>query len=87
MRLSKKTIDEINKYTSPNNMLVVNVAGIRRLDTPIRVMCIVSDGPLRKGMVLSVTAVKVTMMNKLLYLIHGTYYHYNGFVILATMNG
>ncbi len=83
MRLSQKTIDEINRHVSPRNMLVVNVAGIRRLDTPIRVECIQSVRPIRKGMILKVTAVKVTTSNKLLYLIHGAYFPYNCFVILT----
>ena len=83
MRLSKKTIDEINKYTNPKNLLVVNVAGIRRLDTPIKVKCIASIGPIRKDMELEVMAVKVTMTNKLLYLINSRYYLYNCFVILT----
>ncbi len=83
MKLSKKTINEINKYNSPNNMLVVNVAGIRRLDTPIKVKCITSVGPVKRGMVLNVTAVKVTTTNKLLYLIRGQYFLYHCFVILT----
>ena len=82
MKLSQKTIDEINRHTNPRNMLVVNVAGIRRLDTPIRVECIESAGPISKGMVMKVTAVKVTTTNKLLYFIHQSYYPYNCFEIV-----
>lgn len=82
MKLSQKTIDEINRHTNPKNMLVVNVAGIRRLDTPIKVMCKTSVGTIEKDMVVEVMAVKVTTSNKLLYLIHGKYFPYNCFAIL-----
>jgi len=83
MELSQKTIDEINKYTSPKNMLVVNVAGIKRLDVPIKVQCVRDIGLFKAGMRLNVTAVKLTVHNELLYEINGRFQLYNCFMILG----
>ena len=82
MKLSKKTIDEINRYTSPDNLLVAKKAGLYRLRVPIKVKCIIPVATLKEGMLLEVTAVRVTVSNGLVYLIHGKYYPYNCFVII-----
>jgi len=64
-------------------MLVINVAGLRRLNTPITVKCLKPIGPIKRGMTLNVYAVNVTTSNMLRYLIHGTYYPYRHFEILT----
>ena len=83
MKLSKKTISEINRYTSPNNLLVANKAGLYRLRVPIQVKCIHSVGSLRNEMLLEVMAVRLTVNNGLVYLIKGKYYPYKCFVIVS----
>ena len=82
MRLSKKTIDEINRYTSPDNLLVANKAGLYRLRVPIKVKCIAPTDSLKKDKLLEVTAVRLTVSNGLVYLIHGKYCPYNCFEII-----
>lgn len=65
MKLSKETIKEINRHTSPNNMLVANKAGLYRLDVPIKVQCAIPVNSLEKGQVVEVGAVRLTMYNQI----------------------
>jgi len=81
MRLSKKTIDEINKYTSPENILVAKKTGLYRLRVPIKVKCVIPLANMKAGVLLEVMAVRLTVNNRLVYLINGKYYPYNYFMI------
>ena len=76
--MGKKLIDDINKFTSSDSLLVhTKSKGLIRLYCPFTVKVIQSVDSYMVGKQLEVVRVKVSPDLKLVYVINGTgYYHY-----------
>ncbi len=77
-------IDEINRYCSPDSLLVINRNGeLIRIHCPFRVRVIHSVGDFRQEQVVMVSAVKMSPDLKLVYVIDGKAYYHHYFRILG----
>jgi len=80
---NKTILEEINKYCSPNSLLIIDRNGVlRRLVCPFRVIVIVETQVQRKGQEVYVQAVKISDDLILLYLIGKTLFPYYLFAII-----
>lgn len=85
--MSKKEIDEINKYCSPESMLVVTFKGeLIRLYCPFDVVVINSVDIYSVGDKAKVTEVKMDNDLILVYIIKGKGFYYYNFMILQFSN-
>ncbi|SHG46054.1 hypothetical protein SAMN05443144_1296 [Fodinibius roseus] len=77
--MGSKLIDDINKYTSSDSLLVhTQSRGLIRLHCPFKVHVIQSVDSYMVGEELEVVKVKVSPELKLVYIINGKgYYHYH----------
>ncbi len=80
----KKTLLEgINRYCSPNSILIIDKHGVlRRLVCPFKVVVIIENQVEKKGNIVFVEAVKISDDLFLLYLIGKTLYPYYLFAIV-----
>jgi len=70
MDANRKTIDEINKCCSPNNILIIGKDGIlRRLYCPFKVRIIIVTQVYQKNQVVFVEAVRISDDLLMLYVI------------------
>ena len=80
---NKKILEEINKYCSPNSLLILDKHGVlRRLVCPFKVRVIIENPIQRKGLEVYVLAVKISDELLLLYLIDKTLFPYYLFAII-----
>ncbi len=82
--MTKKELAELLKYSSPKEIYVItwnNV--IKRIFSPFRVKVLKDIGVLKRGQVVLVSEVKVTLELKTVFMINGQAYYYNYFDIIV----
>lgn len=80
---NEKYIRQLFKYVESNSILVIDKAGnLRRIYCPFRVEVLQDMPPLKKGDIVYVEAVKMTIEIKEVYLIHGRAYYSVAFKVL-----
>lgn len=80
---NKTVLEEINKYCSPNSLLIIDKNGVlRRLVCPFKVRVIIDTKEKNKGQEVYVLAVKISDELILLYLVDKTLYPYYFFIII-----
>ena len=81
--MSKAEIDAINKYCSPESLLIINFKGeLIRLNCPFDVIVIAKIDIYAPGDKLKVQQVKMDINFILVYIIRGKCYYYFNFLIL-----
>ncbi|HNS18807.1 MAG TPA: hypothetical protein PKI34_13435 [Bacteroidales bacterium] len=81
-------IEEINRYCSPDSLLIVYRLGeLVRIHCPFRVRVIHSVGVCRQGQVMIVDSAKISPDLKLVYVIGGKVYYHHYFRILGKEEG
>ena len=82
--MNEKQLVDLLRYSSPNELYIVAWNNLLKLlITPFKVMVIDDVGRLKKGTVVLVQEVKVTMELKTVYIIKGRAYYYNHFEIIT----
>jgi hypothetical protein len=82
--MTDKQLAEILKYSSPYELYIVTWNNLLKLlFTPFKVLVINDVGGFKKGTVVWVQQVKVTMELKTVYIINGRAYYYYYFEILT----
>ena len=83
MEDNKRLLEEINKFCSPNSLLIIDKQGVlRRLICPFKVRVIIDTQVEKKGQEVYVLAVKISDELILLYLVDRTLYPYYFFIII-----
>jgi len=78
-----RLIDEINRYCPTDSLLVIDRHGVLiRIHCPIRVQVTHSMGDFLEGQVVLVSAVKMSLDLKLVYVIDGKAFYHHYFRIL-----
>jgi hypothetical protein len=81
--MNKKEIAEINKYCTPDSILIVTKSRkLIRLFCPFQVKTIRDIGKIKKSDIATVTKIKITQTLQLVYVIEGDNYLYSNFIIL-----
>lgn len=80
--MNQKEIAEINKYCTPNSILIVTKnKKLVRLFCPFYVKAITDIGNIKTNEILKVEKVKITERLELVYVIGGSNYLYKHFII------
>ncbi len=81
--MTRSQLSEILKYSSPNELYVITHYGVlKRLFCPIKVQVLRDIGILKRGQIVFVDEIKVTLELKTVYIIDNEAYHYYHFNIL-----
>jgi hypothetical protein len=81
--MDKNELQEINKYCSPESLLVILPNGkLVRINCPFQVVCLYDIDKYNVGQKLTVLQVKMDNNFILVYIIESTAYHYFNFYIL-----
>lgn len=81
--MNTQEIAEINKYCTPNSILIVTKnKKLVRLFCPFYVIAITDIGNIKVNEIVKVEKVKITERLVLVYVIGGSNYLYNQFIIL-----
>ncbi|WP_242157339.1 hypothetical protein [Aestuariivivens sediminis] len=81
--MNKRELRELLKYCNPRELYIIAWNNLlKRLFCPFRVAVIDDIGQLKKGEIVMIDEIKVTMDLKTVYLIKGSYYYYHHFDIL-----
>ena len=82
--MNEKQLAEILRYSSPNELYIVTWNNLlKQLITPFKVFVIDDVGGLKKGQLVLVSEVKITMDLKTVYIIQGRAYYYFHFDIIT----
>ena len=82
--MNEKQLAEILRYSSPNELYIVTWNNLLKLlITPFMVFVINDVGTLKKGELVLVSEVRITMDLKTVYIIKGRAYYYYHFEILT----
>lgn len=82
--MTKKELAELLKYSSPKELWVITWNNIlKRLFCPFRVKVLQDIGALKRGQIVLVREVKVTLELKTVYVIDKEAYYYYHFEILV----
>jgi hypothetical protein len=82
--MTKKEMAELLKYSSPREIYVITYNNIlKRLFCPFRVKVLQDIGALKRGQIVLVNEVKVTLELKTVFMINGQAYYYYHFDILV----
>lgn len=82
--MNKKNLNEILQYSSPNSILIVSKKNrLTRLLTPFEVEVLINIGDLKKGEIVWVNSVGVTMKLKIVFKIKNQFYYYHYFNFLV----
>ena len=82
--MNEKQLAEILRYSSPNELYIVTWNNLLKLlITPFKVFVIDDVGALKKGQLVQVIEVKITMELKTVYIIQGRAYYYFHFDIIT----
>jgi hypothetical protein len=74
---------DVLQYSSPKELYVITYYNVLKLlFCPFRVKALADVGMLRKGQLVWVSEVKVTIELKTIFIIAGSAYHYHSFEIL-----
>ena len=80
--MNSKEIAEINKYCTPNSILIVTKnKKLVRLFCPFYVKALQDIGFIKKDEIVKVEKVKITQSMELVYIIYGYNYLYKYFII------
>ena len=83
--MNEKQLGYLLKYSSPNELYIVTWNNLLKLlITPFKVFVINDVGALKKGELVLVSEVKITMELKTVYIINGRAYYYHHFEIITT---
>ena len=81
--MTKKQLSEILKYSSPNELYIITHYNVLiRLFCPIKVQVLRDIGILKRGQIVLVQEIKVTLQLKTVYIIDNDAYYYHHFNIL-----
>jgi len=81
--MNEKELAEILKYSNPKELYIVTWNNlIKKLFCPFKVLVLERIGGLRKGQVVWVDGIKVTIELKTVYIIKGQFYYHYHFDIL-----
>jgi hypothetical protein len=82
--MTKKEMAELLKYSSPREIYVITYNNIlKRLFCPFRVKVLQDIGALKRGQIVLVNEVKVTLEIKTVFMINGQAYYYYHFDIIV----
>jgi hypothetical protein len=82
--MTKKEMAELLKYSSPREIYVITYNNIlKRLFCPFRVKVLQDIGALKRGHIVLVNEVKVTLELKTVFMINGQAYYYYHFDIIV----
>ena len=82
--MTKKEMAELLKYSSPREIYVITYNNIlKRLFCPFRVKVLQDIGALKRGQIVLVNEVKVTLELKTVFVINGQAYYYYHFDIIV----
>lgn len=82
--MTKKELAELLKYSSPREIYVITYNNIlKRLFCPFRVKVLQDIGALKRGHIVLVNEVKVTLELKTVFMINGQAYYYYHFDIIV----
>ena len=82
--MTKKELAELLKYSSPKELWVITWNNIlKRLFCPFRVKVLQDIGALKRGQIVLVNEVKVTLELKTVFMINGQAYYYYHFDIIV----
>ncbi|WP_310595483.1 hypothetical protein [Flavobacterium sp.] len=82
--MTKKEMAELLKYSSPREIYVITYNNIlKRLFCPFRVKVLQDIGALKRGQIVLVNEVKVTLELKTVFMINGQAYYYYHFDIIV----
>ncbi len=82
--MTKKEMAELLKYSSPREIYVITYNNLlKRLFCPFRVKVLQDIGALKRGQIVLVNEVKVTLELKTVFMINGQAYYYYHFDILV----
>ncbi len=82
--MTKKEMAELLKYSSPREIYVITYNNLlKRLFCPFRVKVLQDIGALKRGHIVLVNEVKVTLELKTVFMINGQAYYYYHFDILV----
>lgn len=82
--MTKKEMAELLKYSSPREIYVITYNNIlKRLFCPFRVKVLQDIGTLKRGHIVLVNEVKVTLELKTVFMINGQAYYYYHFDIIV----
>ncbi len=81
--MDEKELAEILKYSNPKELYIITWNNLlKRISCPFKVVVLRRVGGLKKGQIVDVDGVKVTMELKTVYIIKGELYYYYYFDIL-----
>ena len=81
--MNEKQLAEILRYSSPNELYIVTWNNLLKLlITPFKALVINDVGALKKGELVWVSEVKITMELRTVYIIKGKAYYYDHFEIM-----
>lgn len=81
--MTKKQLSEILKYSSPNELYVITHYNVlKRVFCPFPVIVLQEIGMLKKGQIVLVQEIKVTLELKTVYIIDNDAYYYYHFNIM-----
>ena len=81
--MTRKQLSEILKYSSPNELYIITHYNVLiRLFCPIKVQVLRDIGILKRGQIVFVDEIKVTLELKTVYIIDNDAYYYHHFNIL-----
>jgi Fe-S cluster assembly ATPase SufC len=81
--MTKKQLSEILKYSSPNELYVITHYNVLiRLFCPIKVQVLRDIGILKRGQIVFVDEIKITIELKTVYIIDNEAYYYHHFNIM-----
>lgn len=81
--MTKKELAELLKYSSPREIYVITWNNnLKRLFCPFEVLVVQDIGTLKKGQIVYVDEIKVTIELKTVYIINNEAYYYYHFDIL-----
>ncbi len=82
--MTKKEMAELLKYSSPREIYVITYNNLlKRLFCPFRVKVLQDIGALKRGQIVLVNEVKVTLELKTVFMINGQAYYYYHFDIIV----
>lgn len=84
LNMNKKNLNEILQYSAPNSLFIVSRKNkLTQLFTPFRIEVLMDIGNLKKGEIVRVDSVGLSVKIKIVYMIKDQYYYYHYFNFLV----
>ena len=81
--MTRSQLSELLKYSSPREIYIITHYGVlKRLFCPIKVQVLIDIGILKRGQIVFVDEIKVTLELKTVYIIANEAYYFNHFNIM-----